>query len=143
MLSGLLVWFRVQGVKYTRERWVGSHSFFGLKVSERMISSALPLLCALLAVNVLGLHLPGPQTRSFETALQARRSTGSGGGALPPALGDNVNSWGRFLFFFSYINKLTIIFVQRLALRLTSLLCCYTTELSTSECHWCLLLQSW
>ena len=59
------------------------------------------LLTALVALNLLGLPalaLRSPPVRGVvrsRTATFARRSTGSGGGAIPQSQGDNMQAWGE------------------------------------------------
>ena len=46
------------------------------------------------AYHLLGTHAQALQ-RSGKLLLGAKRSSGSGGGAMPPTQADNIQSWGK------------------------------------------------
>lgn len=52
------------------------------------------LLVLSLGIHALALRLPGRAGRA-DTATFARRSSGSGGGAIPQSQGDNMQAWGK------------------------------------------------
>ena len=57
-------------------------------------------LAALVALSLLGLpaqalRFPVAGVKRDSTSAYARRSTGSGGGAIPQSQGDNMQAWGE------------------------------------------------
>ena len=60
---------------------------------------------------LLGLHVPS--NLRTPSGLSAKRSSGSGGGAIPPTQADNIQSWGKskllhYFFFLSLILLLNL-----------------------------------
>lgn len=58
-----------------------------------MIGLGVAVLALLASPSALALRPPRASARP-NSQLFARRSTGTGGGAIPPAQGDNMQSWG-------------------------------------------------